>query len=233
MNHSVLFDPSYSMLEIELAPGEVLQTEAGSKVTRSANVNMDTRMNAGKHVGFWAKCKAILIALVKKFAGGESFFINEFSSTDGKPCNITIAPALPGSIIHRKLENATLTLQGGAYLASLGDLTVKVRFAGLKALFSGHGLFFLEVSGTGELFFSAFGGIFEKNIEGSFTLDTGHLVAFEPTLGYKIAASGGIKSTLFSGEGLVMNFTGHGKMWIQSRNVGALVAFVNPRLPAD
>lgn len=232
MKHAVLFDPSYSMLEIELGTGEVLQTEAGSMVTRSSNANMTTRLNAGKHTGFWAKCKAILVAIIKKFVGGETFFINEFSSTDSKPCFVTIAPALPGSIIHRRLENSSFTLQGGAYLATIGDLDVRVKFAGLKAIFSGHGLFFLEITGTGDVFFSAFGGIMEKTVDGTFTLDTGHLVAFEPGLDYKIAASGGLTSTLFSGEGLVMNFSGKGTLWMQSRNVGALVSFINPRLPA-
>lgn len=231
MNHAVLFDPSFAMLEVELAPGEILQAEAGAMVSHSRNVAMKTRMNAGMAVGFWQKCKAMLIALIKKALGGESFFINEFSSSDGVPATVTIAPVLPGSIVRRELARATFILQGGAYLASHGDLTVKVRFAGFKALFSGHGLFFLEIAGTGAVFFSAYGGVMEQSVDGKFTLDTGHLVGFDPTLDYKLAKAGNLKSTLFSGEGLVMNFSGKGRLFLQSRNVGALVSFVNPRLP--
>jgi uncharacterized protein (TIGR00266 family) len=233
MNHAILFDPSFSMLEVELVPGEVLQAEAGSMVSRSRNIAMKTRMNAGAAVGFWKKCRSLLIALIKKVLGGESFFVNEFSSSDGAPATVTVAPVMPGSIIHRRLEREAFILQGGAYLASRGALAVKVRFAGLKALFSGHGLFFLEISGSGDVFFSAYGGVMEQAIDGQFTLDTGHLVGFDPTLDYKIAKAGNLKSTLFSGEGLVMNFSGKGRLFLQSRNIGALVSFVNPRLPTS
>lgn len=231
MKHEVLFDPSFSQLDIELAPGEVLQCEAGSMVSRSRNISMSTRMNAGKAAGFWQKFKAFCIAIIKKMLGGESFFINEFRSSDSLPARISIAPTLPGCIVHRRMENGVIVLQGGAYLGSCGDFEVKVVFAGLKALFSGHGLFFLEISGTGDLFFNAYGGIMPFAVDGTFTLDTGHLVAFEKTLNYQIAAAGDLKSTIFSGEGLVMNFSGKGTLWMQSRNVGALVSFVNPRLP--
>ncbi len=231
MNHAILFDPSFSMLEVELAPGEILQTEAGSMVSRSVNVDMTTHMNAGTGASFIEKFKSFVIAIIKKFLGGESFFINKFTPTENKPAKVTIAPVMPGSIIHKRLENTSITLQGGAYLASVGSLSVKVVFAGLKALFSGHGLFFLQISGTGDLFFNAYGGIVTKDIDGTFMLDTGHLVAFDPTLSYQIAAAGNLKSTFLSGEGLVMNFTGKGRLWFQSRNVGALVSFVNPRLP--
>lgn len=231
MKHSILFDPSFSMLEIELAPGEVLQAEAGAMVSRSSNVEMDTKMNAGQSVGFMQKLKSIFVAVIKKLLGGESFFINEFRSTGNQGATVTLAPVMCGAVVHRNLQNETITLQGGAYLASCGNFEVKVKFAGLKALFSGHGLFFLEVQGSGDLFFNAYGGIYEKEINGQFTLDTGHLVAFDSGLDYKIAQAGGIKSFFFSGEGLVMDFSGQGKLYVQSRNVGGLVAFVNPRLP--
>jgi len=182
-------------------------------------------------VGFFQKVKNFFAAMVKKMLGGESFFINEFQSSDGNTSTVTIAPTLAGAIIHKKLENTSITLQGGAYLASVGDFHIKVKFAGIKALFSGHGLFFLEISGTGDLFFNAFGGIMQHEINGKFTLDTGHLVAFENTLNYSIGKAGGLKSTLFSGEGLVMNFSGQGKLYFQSRNIGGLIEFINPRLP--
>ncbi len=234
MNHAILFDPSFSMLEIELATGDQVTAEAGSLVCRSANVTMTTSLNAGKGVGFLGKLKSIFIALIKKMLGGETFFVNTFASSDGQKAAITLAPPLSGAIVHRKMINESLTLQGGAFLASSGDFEIKVKFAGLKALFSGHGLFFLKVSGSGDLFFSAYGGVLEKTVNGQFTLDTGHLVAFDPTLDYKIGkAAASLTSSFFSGEGLVMNFTGQGKLYLQSRNVGALVGFVNPRLPAS
>lgn len=231
MKHSILFDPSYSMLEVQLEPGETLQAESGAMVSRSTNTNMDTSMNAGREPGFVQTLKAIAVALIKKLLGGESFFVNEFSSSDNNPTTVTIAPKLPGSIVCRELNNQSITLQGGAFLACTNQLEVKVKFAGLKAIFSGHGLFFLEISGTGQVFFSAYGGVLEREVSGSLTVDTGHLVGFDPGVDYIIRGAGGLKSTLFSGEGLVMDFSGKGKVYLQSRNVGSLVSFINPRLP--
>jgi uncharacterized protein (TIGR00266 family) len=119
-------------------------------------------------------------------------------------------------------------LTAGAYLASTTGIQVSPKFGGFRALFSGEGAFVLEVSGEGELFFNAYGGIVEKTIDGEFVVDTGHVVAWEPTLAYRITGMGGLKQTLFSGEGLVMRFTGQGKLWVQSRHMGGLAGWLRP-----
>ena len=75
---------------------------------------------------------------------------------------------------------------GGSFLACTPGINIKAKFGGLKALFSGEGAFLLEASGNGALFFNSFGGIIEKEINGEFIVDTGHVVGFEPTLNYKI-----------------------------------------------
>ena len=77
----------------------------------------------------------------------------------------------------------------GSFLACTPGVNVKAKFGGLKALFSGEGAFLLEASGNGDLFFNSFGGIVEKKIEGDFIVDSGHVVAFEPSLNYKIWTS--------------------------------------------
>ena len=85
-------------------------------------------------------------------------------------------------------------------------------------------------SGTGDLFFNSFGGIIEKQINGEFIVDTGHVVAFDPSLDYKITGMGSFKSTMLSGEGLVMRFTGNGKLYLQTRNVSSIASWRTPRL---
>ncbi|HBW48213.1 TPA: TIGR00266 family protein, partial [bacterium] len=94
------------------------------------------------------------------------------------------------------------------------------------------GLFILEASGTGDLFASGYGIISEETVKGSMTVDTGHLVAWEPSLTYRIKRVGSWKSTLLSGEGLVVEFSGMGKILICSRNVSSLVSWISPWLPA-
>ena len=118
----------------------------------------------------------------------------------------------------------------GSFLACTPGVNVKAKFGGFKALFSGEGAFLLEASGNGDLFFNSFGGIVEKKIEGDFIVDSGHVVAFEPSLNYKISGMGNWKSTMLSGEGLVMTFNGSGKIYLQTRTIDSLASWLTPRL---
>ena len=88
----------------------------------------------------------------------------------------------------------------------------------------------LEASGSGDLFFNSFGGVVEKQINGEFIVDTGHVVAFDPSLDYSFSGMGNFKSTMLSGEGLVMRFRGSGKLYLQTRNVSSVASWLTPRL---
>ena len=109
-------------------------------------------------------------------------------------------------------------------------MSLETRFGGLRAFFSGEGGFLVEVSGHGDLFFSSFGGVVEQDVAGELVVDTGHVVAWEPSLSYTIGGVGGIKQTLFSGEGLVMRFSGHGRIYLQTRQLPALAGWLTPYL---
>jgi uncharacterized protein (AIM24 family) len=86
-------------------------------------------------------------------------------------------------------------------------------------MFSGESLSFMRVTGEGPLVVGAFGKLTEVNVDGQFTVDTGHVVAFEETLQYSIGKAAGsfIKSFLV-GEGLVLKFSGTGRVYVQSHN---------------
>jgi uncharacterized protein (TIGR00266 family) len=90
----------------------------------------------------------------------------------------------------------------------------------------------LECAGEGDVFVNSYGGIHEVPVDGKFIVDTGHIVAFEGTLDFRVRSIGGLKSLLFSGEGLVCEFTGRGTLWVQSRNLSALTGWLRPMLPA-
>jgi uncharacterized protein (TIGR00266 family) len=106
-----------------------------------------------------------------------------------------------------------------------------VRFGGLRTLFGGEGLVLLECVGDGDVFVNSYGGITEVPVNGKFIVDTGHIVAFDATLDFRVRSIGGIKSFLFSGEGLVCEFSGRGTVYVQSRNLDALVGWITPLLP--
>lgn len=229
MQHLIEHGPAFAWLKVQLAAGEVIQAEAGSMVRRTVGLQMDTRLNAGRSASAFAKLLAVFVALMRKFLGGETMFVNDFHGPAGG--EVVLAPSLSGSIVRQRLTvGHRLFVQTGSYLASTGSIDTKVRWGGLRALFGGEGLILLECSGEGDLFVNSYGGVVPVAVDGKFIVDTGHIVAFDGTLDFKVRSVGGVKSFLFSGEGLVCEFHGRGTVYIQSRNLGALVGWVSPML---
>src|SRR5690606_19257963 len=152
--------------------------EAGSMVARAAHVDMAVKLNAGSRAGFFGTLKAVLVALIRKVIGGETFFVNHFSSSPGHPMGgwVWLAPAMSGSITHVPMRGQTMIFSAGAFLASSGDIDLKMRFGGLRALLAKEGAFFIEVTGTGDLWVTSYGAIDEVQCNGSYVVDNGHIV---------------------------------------------------------
>jgi uncharacterized protein (TIGR00266 family) len=223
--------PSFAWLKVALSPGDEIQAEAGAMVTCSTTVEMSTHLNAGRSAGLFRVFFAFIIALFRKFLGGETIFVNRFRAPGGG--EVVLAPSLSGHIIQKTLQGGQkLFVQSGSYLASTGTIDTRLKFGGLRTLFGGEGLALLECSGDGNLFINSYGGVLPIPINGSFTVDTGHIVAFEGNLDFKVRSIGGLKSLFFSGEGLVCEFSGTGTVYIQSRNLSSLVSWLSPLLPA-
>lgn len=229
MQYRIEHGPAFAWLRVALGPGDSIQAEAGAMVTRTPAIEMSTRLNAGRRAGIFRVIWAFLVAVLRKFLGGETMFVNDFRGSG----EVVLAPSLAGHIVQRTLAGSQrLFVQAGSYLASTGDIDTRLRFGGIRTLFGGEGLVLLECSGTGELFVNSYGGVTEIPVDGRFVVDTGHIVAFDGSLDFKVRGIGGMKSFLFSGEGLVCEFSGRGSVFVQSRNVQALVSWVSPLLPA-
>jgi uncharacterized protein (TIGR00266 family) len=229
MQFNIEHGPAFAWLRVQLAPGDQIQAEAGAMVRRDPQVNMKTRLNASRRSGIFGVVWAFLVALIRRFAGGETMFINDFSAS--APSEVVLAPALSGHIVHKQLAGQErLWVQAGSYLASAGGVDTRVRWGGLRTLFGGEGLTLLECSGQGDLFVNSYGGIVPIAVDGSYVVDTGHIVAFEGTLDFRVRSVGGVKAFLFSGEGLVCEFTGRGTVYVQSRNTQSLVSWISPML---
>ena len=228
--HEITHGPAFAMLRVDVQPGQTVIAEAGAMVARHSHVNMDVKMNAGRSPGFFDKLKAFFIAFLRKMAGGETFFVNHFAAP--QPGSVWIAPAMSGQIHYRRMNGETLTLSTGAYLAHCGDVDMKLKFGGLKALMAKEGAFFLQVSGVGDLWFNSYGGIQAVEVNGSYVVDNGHLVGYEGGLTFNIkSAGGGMMGLMASGEGLVCEFNGQGRIYIQSRNTSSLVGWLTRLLP--
>jgi uncharacterized protein (TIGR00266 family) len=219
------FSPSFTMMTAHLAPGEQMKVEPGAMVAQSPSVNMKSGMSGGLMKGFF-----------KSMVGGESFFLNTFTA-DNSGGWVSISPSTPGDIKSFDLApGQNLFMQGGAFIASTVNVETNTKFQGMKGLFSGESAFFLKAStteGNGTVFYTAYGAIKEIDItpENPVIVDTGHVVAFSDGVNYKNNKVGGLGSTLVGGEGLVLNFSGNGKVWIQTRNIQSLAAKLIPFMP--
>jgi uncharacterized protein (TIGR00266 family) len=228
--HQITHGPAFAMLRVDVRPGEELIAEAGAMIARHQPVGMEVKLNAGRSAGFFAKLKAIFIALIRKAIGGETFFVNHFTAAQGG--SVWLAPALSGQIQYRRMQGETLVLSTGAYLAHMGEVDLKLKFGGLKGMLAKEGAFFLAVSGLGDLWFTSYGGIEYVDVNGSYIIDNGHLVGYEGNLTFSIrTAGGGMMGFMASGEGLVCEFQGQGRVWIQTRNLSSLVGWLSPLLP--
>jgi uncharacterized protein (TIGR00266 family) len=187
----------------------------------SDGVEMETKMQGG-----------LFKALGRSFLGGESFFMNTFKSSNGGEINF--APPLPGDMFVLDLEKPML-IQSGSYVASENSVEIDTKFGGVKTFFASEGLFLLRATGSGKILLSSFGAIHELILQAGqkYIVDTGHFVAFDEGIGFNVRRVGGIKSTLFSGEGLVVDINGPGRVLIQSRSTDSFLGWLIPKLPKN
>ncbi len=221
MQTEVLYRPSYSIARVTLAANETVRAESGAMVGMSAGVTIETKMQGG-----------LLKSLARSVLGGESFFVNTFhAGTAGG--EILLAPSLPGDVFTLELTGESLLVQSGSYLASSDGVETDTKWSGAKTFFGGEGLIMLRCTGTGSLALSSFGAIHEMElaIGQTYTVDTGHLVAFTEKMGFRVRAIGGMKSTLFGGEGLVVDLNGPGRVLLQTRSQGAFLDWLLPKIP--
>ncbi len=221
MEVNILYRPSYSLGVIRLGPNEEIRVESGAMVSMSQGVAVETKAAGG-----------ILKSLARSVLAGESFFQNTFRAP-ASGGEVTVAPALPGDLFVLELRNESMLVQSGAYVASEIGINLDTKWGGAKTFFASEGLIMLRASGTGKLLLSSFGAIHEVNLGAgeTYTVDTGHLVAFTEGIGFKVRRVGGLKSTIFGGEGLVVDLTGPGRVLLQTRSTDAFLSWLIPKLP--
>jgi uncharacterized protein (TIGR00266 family) len=220
------------MAVVTLDKGETITAESGSMVAMSSGVSVDTTFNGTGSGGMMDWVQAAITGLIRKFFAGETLFVNRFRGTrDGQ--EVLLSPAMVGDVEHYRLaDKRRITVQSTSYLASTRKVKIDLVWAGFSMLFSKEGAFFLRCRGEGDLLINSYGAIEKVTIDGKYLVDTGHVVAFDGDLKYKIRRVGGWKATLLSGEGLVLEFSGKGTLWLQTRNINAMVGWITPVLPS-
>ena len=218
MDYEILHKPSYALARVRLNQREQLQAETGAMVSMSDSIKMDTSARGG-----------IFGGLRRSVLGGESFFVNTFTAEQAG--EVTIAPALPGDIEALELQGETLLVQSGSFLAATMNIEVDSQWGGARSFFSKEGLFLLRCSGRGLLFVSSYGAIHRIDLGRGerYTVDNGHMVAFDDSVSYEVGRSGGWKTTLLGGEGLVCKLEGPGRFFMQTRSEDAFIDWLTPK----
>lgn len=226
MQIDILKRGAFGSALVKLQPGETFISESGAMYRASGNIDIDVTTKT--------KGKGGIFAGIKRLIGGDHFFFSTYRVTDGRPGEVGLAPTLQGEVRVVDVDPSLSWLCAGAsYMGSTEDLAVDTQFQGFKGMFSGESLFFMKVSGRGQLLVNAFGRITELEVDGPMIVDTGHVVAFEQGVDYKVTKAGGSwVSSFVAGEGLVLEFDGRGKILVQSHNPKEFGKSLGPLLPA-
>lgn len=210
---------AFSYLDVTLDAGESIIAEADAMSTMDPALILRASLN-GSFFG----------ALGKKFLGGESMFLSTFTNAGTTPRNVSLAQTYPGQLRAVQLNNQAFCLQPGAFVACTSGLQISTAWAGFHSLIAREGLFRLQISGSGTLWYGAYGALLEQYVDGETLVDTSHLVAYEPQMRLRVQLAGGLCSSFFGGEGLVTRIEGKGWIIIQTRSLSSLAEWLNPKL---
>jgi uncharacterized protein (TIGR00266 family) len=225
MKVELLHQPDSAIAHISLGAGEELVAEAGTMIAMSGYINASTTLRQGKGGG--------ILGGLKRLVAGESLFLSVFRSPKSGG-EIFLGPKFMGDILAYQMTSTGLVVQGSSYLASESNVDIDLGFQGFKSFFSGESIFWLDISGSGLVLISSFGGIYEVPVNGEYIVDTGHIVAFEKSLSFEVTKAGTswLGAILnIGGEGLVCRFKGRGKVFCQTHNPGAFGSLVGSQLP--
>ncbi|MBF5045848.1 TIGR00266 family protein [Aggregicoccus sp. 17bor-14] len=224
-------------VEVELDPGEAAVAEAGGMMFMEDGIAMETIFGDGskKQSGFLGA----LMGAGKRLLTGESLFMTVFLNQGQGKRRVAFAAPYPGKIlpIHLGELGGELITQKDSFLAAAKGVSVGIAFQKRlgAGLFGGEGFIMQRLQGDGLAFIHAGGTLHERTLAPGELLrvDTGCIVAFQPSVAYDIQMVGGIKSTFFGGEGLFFaTLRGPGKVWLQSlplsRLSGRIIAAAGP-----
>jgi len=213
-------------LHVSMQQGDKIYCESGAMVMMESNLSLKGSMTGG-----------LGGALMRRLANGESFFQQHIEALDGDG-DCLLSPALPGAIELLDLGKTQYLLNDGAFVAATDGTDLKVRTQNIgNALFAQSGGFFvMETAGTGQMAVSGLGSIFTLDVEPGkdMTIDNAHVVCWDNRLDYSISVAtrnsgsglsgmlGGLVNSATSGEGIVLKFSGAGKVYVCSRNPSSL-----------
>lgn len=219
MNVNLHKDLHNPILEIELEKDESIRAEAGSMMFMSANIDInsndsstDLPENLSDTVARDILSKSLFRAIQKKGT-------------------VAFAPPSTGGILEVKLSGNSVYSDGVSFLAATPELEFSIQ-GSLKGMLAGKSLFLQKATGYGLLYLKYFGSIIEKDLADgeSIIVDTGHLVAYEDTIKFKVQKPREGKH-IQAGEWMICKYVGPGKVWLQTRNRAEFAKVIHRYLP--
>jgi uncharacterized protein (TIGR00266 family) len=226
-----IFGEEMQYVEVTLDPGEMVIAEAGGMMFMTSAIQMETVFGdpSQQQQGFWSK----VASAGKRALTGESLFMTTFSNIGAGREVVAFAAPYPGRIIPMHLDQlgGEIICQKGSFLCGARGTQVSIAFQKkvLVGLFGGEGFIMQRLQGDGVALLHSGGTMMVRDLKAGekLKLDTGCLMALTPSVKYDIEMVGGVKNTLFGGEGLLFaTLTGPGRIWCQSLPFSRLAARV-------
>jgi uncharacterized protein (TIGR00266 family) len=220
-------------VEIELDPNETVIAEAGTMLYMEDGIQFETKMGDGSQPtgGFLGK----LMQVGSRLVTGESLFMTHFTNRGYVRCKVAFAAPYPGTVIPidlAQLPGNTLIAQRDSFLCAALGTGISMHFNRNlgSGFFGGEGFILQKLQGDGMAFVHAGGTVIEKTLRNeTLRVDTGCVVAFEPSVNFDVQRAGGLRSMIFGGEGIFLaTLQGSGRVWIQSMPISKLVQALAP-----
>lgn len=223
---------SIQLVEVELDPSETVIAEAGAMVYMEDGIAFETKLGDGSepNAGFLGK----LLSAGARALTGESIFMTHFTNRGYGKRKVAFSAPYPGTVLPIDLSKlgGTLIVQKDGFLCAALGTKVSMQFnrkigAGLVG---GEGFVLQKLEGDGLAFVHAGGTVIERYLNNeTLRIDTGCIVAFEPSIDFDVETSGSLKSMIFGGEGLFLaTLRGTGRVWLQSMPIRKLVQALSP-----
>lgn len=229
-NHEIdfkLYGEEMQCVEIELDPQEAVIAEPVSFMMMNDGIQMQTLFGDGNDKGFMSK----LFSAGKRLLTGENLFMTVYTNNVSDKRRVTFAAPYSGKIIPLDLSKLgeKIICQKDSFLCAAKGVAVGIEFQKKlgTGLFGGEGFIMQKLEGDGLAFVHSGGHVIEKELQAGeiLKIDTGCIVAFTSNVNYDIQFVGGIKNTLFGGEGMFYAvLRGPGKVWIQTLPISRLAS---------
>lgn len=214
--------PAYGVARLTLSGGEAVRVEAGAMMAMSDGVELSAKAEGG-----------VMKSLKRAALGGESFFISTYTAPASGGW-VDVAARLPGDISTYSIDpNHALFVSKGSWVANEQAIEINTKWGGFKNMFGSEGAFILRAEGAGQIVFACYGALEVWTLAAGqhITVDSGHMVAYEESVQMSLRkATGGLVQSWKSGEGLVFDFEGPGKVWTQTRNPNELLGWISATL---